>query len=414
MPGLSTAHSPSDPARAPSARRRRATLRRGRQALRSLRGRARVALAASAVVGFATLAAAGAGAGTGADAPAGAAPPPFLSQFHHVVNLGTTVPTVNGDENPYGVVQVPQSEGKLIAGDTLVSNFNDNMNSQGTGTTIVEMSPQGVQSLFAQIDPNNLPGPCPGGVGLTTALTIVGEGYVVVGSLPVTDGGNGSPMPGCLIVLNNEGVPVETIAGHGLDGPWDLTAAHYGYVDELFVTNVLNDNTSDTKPAPDGTVVRLDLFDYGEQPPILVGATTIATGFDEELNSMALVLGPTGDALGANDTLYVADTVKSRIAAIPDASTRNFPAGGGGLTLSEGGSLNGPLGMVLAPNGDIITVNGNDPNAVETTPFGNQVDTVQLDPLDNSGDLFGVTIPRDGNSILFVDDGDNTLKRFVP
>jgi hypothetical protein len=411
MPGQSAAHSPSDPARAPSARRRRAASRRGRRALRSLRGRARVALAASAVAGVATLVAAGAGAGT---TPAGAAPPPFLSHFHHFVNLGTTVPAVNGDENPYGVVQVPWSEGKLVAGDTLVSNFNNSTNLQGTGSTIVEMSPHGVQSLFAQIDPDNLPGPCPGGVGLTTALTIVGEGYVIVGSLPVTDGGNGSPMPGCLIVLNNEGVPVETIAGHGLNGPWDLAAAHYGYVDELFVTNVLNDNTSDTVPSPDGTVVRLDLFDWGAQPPILVGATTIATGFDEELNGMALVLGPTGDALGANDTLYVADTVKNRIGAVPDASTRNFPAFGGGFTLSEGGSLNAPLGMVLAPNGDIITVNGNDPNAVETTPFGTQVDTVQLDPLDNSGDLFGLTIPRDGNSILFVDDGDNTLKQFVP
>jgi hypothetical protein len=372
-------------------------------------------LAVSASAGIATFAAAAAGTG----AQAGAAPLPFLAHFHHVVNLGTTVPS-NGDENPYGIVQVSQTEGKLVAGDTLISNFNANNadipNLQGTGTTIVEMGPHGGQSLFAQIDPNNLPGPCPGGVGLTTALTIVGDGYVVVGSLPVTDMGMippGSPTAGCLIVLNNEGVPVETISGHGINGPWDLTSAHFGFVDELFVTNVLNNTVAD-QPTPDGTVVRLDLVDFGEHAPILVGATTIATGFEEQLNNSALVIGPTGDALGANDTLYVADTLINRIAAIPNASTRHFPAGGGGFTVSEGGSLKAPLGLTLAPNGDILTVNGNDPNAVETTPFGNQVDTVQLDPLGSGGDLFGLTIPHDGHSVLFVDDGDNTLKRFVP
>ncbi len=401
--------SPYPPVQSPSARHRRAPARRTLRTLRSLRTGACVALAVSAAAGFATLAAAGGG------APAGAAPPPFLSHFHTVTNLGTTVPG-NGDVNPYGIVQVPQTEGKLVKGDTLISNFNASSNLQGTGTTIVEMTPHGAQSLFAQIDPNHLPGPCPGGVGLTTALTVIGDGFVVVGSLPVTDNGNGSPMPGCLIVLNNEGMPVETIAGHGINGPWDLTAAHFGVVDELFVTNVLN-NTVLAAPTPDGTVVRLDLFDFGERAPILVGATTIATGFEEQLNGSALVIGPTGDALGANDTLYVADSLINRIGAIPDASTRHSAAINGGITVSEGGSLNDPLGLTLAPNGDIITVNGGDPNAVETTPFGNQVDTVQLDPLPQGaagGDLFGLTIPRDGNSVLFVDDGDNTLERFGP
>jgi hypothetical protein len=71
--------------------------------------------------------------------------------------------------------------------------------------------------------------------------------------------------------------------------------------------------------------------------------------------------------------------------------------------------------MALAPNGDIITVNGGDPNAVETTPAGTQVDTVQFDPLGSGGDLFGLTIPHQGDDhggVLFVDDGDNTLKVF--
>jgi hypothetical protein len=40
--------------------------------------------------------------------------------------------------------------------------------------------------LFAQIDPNALPGPCPGGVGLTTALGVVRAGWVIDGSLLAT------------------------------------------------------------------------------------------------------------------------------------------------------------------------------------------------------------------------------------
>ena len=52
----------------------------------------------------------------------------------------STVPA-NGDINPYGTVVVPTSIGRLIAGDTLVSNFNDKANVQGTGKTIMEVTP---------------------------------------------------------------------------------------------------------------------------------------------------------------------------------------------------------------------------------------------------------------------------------
>ena len=65
---------------------------------------------------------------------------------------------------------------------------------------------------------------CPGGVGLTTALSVLNDGYVVVGSLPVTEQGSGTPEAGCLIVLNSAGVPVETWAGNGINGPWDMTS----------------------------------------------------------------------------------------------------------------------------------------------------------------------------------------------
>ena len=85
------------------------------------------------------------------------------------------------------MVVAPVSAGKVQAGDVLVDNFNDIRNLQGTGTTIVDYNPVTKQTtLFAQI-PKDLP-QCPGGVGLTTAMTMLKSGWVIVGSTPSTDG----------------------------------------------------------------------------------------------------------------------------------------------------------------------------------------------------------------------------------
>src|SRR5579871_5982794 len=95
----------------------------------------------------------------------------------------STVPA-NGDINPYGVAVVPRSTGNLVKGDVLVSNFNAASNLQGTGTTIVEVAPNGAVTVFAEISTAGLPGNCPGGIGLTTALSVLRSGWVIVGSLP--------------------------------------------------------------------------------------------------------------------------------------------------------------------------------------------------------------------------------------
>ena len=393
MPGDPTQSTRAHPSAPGPERRRRAA--RGR----ALRLAATVLAAGAASVGAVVAA-----------TPAGAAPVPFLSHFSTVSVVGSTIPS-NGDVNPYGVATVPFSTGALVRGDTLVSNFNSSNNTQGTGTTIVEVAPTGQPSLFAQINPN-LPG-CPGGVGLTTALSVLNDGYVVVGSLPVTDQGSGTPEAGCLIVLNSSGAPVETWAGNGINGPWDMTDVQlFGPFAELFVTNVLNGTVAAAGNEVDlGTVVRLSVFAPWGRPPVLFATTTVATGFAEELNSSALVLGPTGVALEPNGTLYVADTVHSRIAAVPFATSRFFPVLGGGFTVSQGGSLNAPLGLATAPNGNLITVNGNDGNAVELTPRGAQVDTRTIDRFDSGGDLFGLAIAPGGRGLLFVNDNGaaNTL-----
>ena len=261
--------------------------------------------------------------------PASAAPTPFLSHFNNVDTVASTVPTTGpgmGDQNPYGVANVPFSIGNLVRGNTLVSNFNSSNNTQGTGTTIMQVAPSGQVSEFARSMPARCRVRAPGGVGLTTALSVLGDGYVVVGSLPVTNNGSGTPQAGCLIVLNSDGVPVETFAGAGIYGPWDMTSLQvFGPFAELFVTNVLNGTVAAGGSEVDhGSVVRLSVFDPPGRPPEFFASNVIETGFAEELNSSALVVGPTGVALGHNGTLYVADTVKNRITAVPFAASRFF------------------------------------------------------------------------------------------
>jgi hypothetical protein len=151
----------------------------------------------------------------------------FIGQFQHVSTIASTVPS-NGDVNPYGTVVVQHSVGKLIQGDILVSNFNNKANLQGTGTTIVEISPNGSLTLFAHIQASNLHGACPGGVGLTTALVVLERGWVIVGSLPTSNGTAATAKAGCLIVLNSNGTVVETFAGQPINGPWDMTAYDQG------------------------------------------------------------------------------------------------------------------------------------------------------------------------------------------
>jgi len=142
-------------------------------------------------------------------APAGAAP--FINNFHQINTLSPT--SHNGDVNPYGVAVVPQSVGRLRAGDILVSNFNNRQNLQGTGTTIVQISPQSGLHRFAEIDASSLPGPCPGGVGLTTALVVLRSGWVIVGSLPTSDGTSATMQAGCLLIVNSDGQVAKTLSG---------------------------------------------------------------------------------------------------------------------------------------------------------------------------------------------------------
>jgi hypothetical protein len=316
----------------------------------------------------------------------------------------STVPAVNGDLNPYGVAFVPEGValgGKLHPGDILVSNFNNSNNQQGTGTTIVEISPDGHQSLFFQ---------GPTGLGLTTALTVLKNGFVLVGNLPTTDGTSATAQQGSLLVLNKNGRIVANLtSATKLDGPWDLTAYSQGNLAFVFVSNVLN-----------GTVSRLDLFfsPFGNGVRVL-SKTTIASGYIFHGDPNALEIGPTGLAFDPlHDLLYVASTGDNAIFSIPNALLRNTSAGVGKVVFNDPTHLHGPLGLVLLPDGNLIAANGDavnpDPNhpseLVEFTPSGKFVGQVSIDPSPDGP--FGIAVQVQGDDIVFaaVDDNTNTLK----
>ncbi len=367
------------------------------------RARTRLLTAAALAVSCATAA---------AQATPAAARDPFVGPLNTVTTIASTVPA-NGDLNPYGTAVVRHSDGDLHRGSVLVGNFNNSLNQQGTGTTLVQIAPDGTATQFARIDPAHLPGPCPGGVGLTTALTVLPGGWVVVGSLPTTDGTAATAEAGCLLVLDSHGTVRETLAGDGVNGPWDLTSASHGDTTDLFVTNVLNDTVAGNgNVVPEGTVLRITLCTAdGGEPPRRVATTVIGSGFGERSDPAALVVGPTGVGLGRDDTLYVADTVANRITAIPHATTRDTDAGTG-REVTSGNRLNSPLGLAVAPGGDILTVNAADGNLVETTPRGEQVAVRQLDAggtPPGAGALFGLAVDQDRDAVYFVDDATNQL-----
>jgi hypothetical protein len=332
----------------------------------------------------------------------------FLGAFSTVCVVASTKPA-NGDVNPYGVAVVPTTVGNLVAGDVLVSNFNNSKNLQGTGSTIMEISPAGKATLFA-----SLAGQTKNHVGLTTALAVFRNGDVVVGSLPTTNGTAKTATAGDLFVLNSKGQLIETISGPNINGPWDLAAYDGGGFAALFVTNVLN-GTVAAKGAvvKKGDVVRI-VLDLTKTPPAVLQQVVIASGFPERTDPNALVIGPTGVALGPNGTVYVADTLDNRIAAIPDGLFTSSNAATG-TTVSSGQFLNAPLGLTLVPGGDLVSANGGNGELVESTlkntqPEWPSVDTSGSPP--GSGALFGLAVQPGGKGVYFVDDATNTLDIF--
>ncbi|MGY4207910.1 MULTISPECIES: hypothetical protein [Burkholderia] len=311
----------------------------------------------------------------------------------------STVPA-NGDLNPYGIAFVPRgvpSWSTLKPGDVVVSNFNAASNTQGTGTTIVKLSPGKTPATFFQ--GSNL--------GLTTALTVLRSGFVLVGNVPAPDGKN-VVAPGSLLVIGPQGNLVkQLVSATLLDGPWDMTVIDRGARVTAFVSNVLN-----------GTVARIDLTIGADGVAMLPSSRIIASGYVNRTDPNALVVGPTGLAYDPDvDVLYVASTGDNAVFAIQNAASTNRNGGVGRMIYFDAAHLHGPLALALAPNGHLVTANGDavnpDPQQpseiVEFTVHGRFVAQMQVDTV--PGAAFGLAFGRGSKGqpqFAAVDDNTNT------
>ena len=297
--------------------------------------------------------------------------------------VSSTIPS-NGDLNPYGIVFVPEGfpAGTLTPGDVLVSNFNNNKNLQGLGTTIIKLTPNGAVAQpgkAATFFTSKLP-------GLSTALGVLRAGFVVVGNVPTKNGKSNTVQQGALQIVDGSGNVVTTLTDRTfLDGPWDLTINDQGSIAQIFVSNVLN-----------GTVSRLDVH-IDASAIMIVQMVTVAKGYLTRTDPSALVVGPTGLAYDPEtDVLYVASTGDNAIFAVAGAGNAMTPVDKGTVVFNDTRHLRGPLGLVFAPNGNLITSNGDavnpDPNhpseIVEFTKQGVFVREFSLDPA--SGSAFGL------------------------
>ena len=304
----------------------------------------------------------------------------------------STVPG-NGDQNPYGIAVLPRG--------ILVSNFNNAQNLQGTGSTIDVFRPGGTASVFAQ---------APSQFGFTTALGVLRKGFAIAGALPTTDGISATAGQGSLFIYNRFGKQVgDWTSSKFVDGPWDLAVNDNGNHAQIFVSNVLN-----------GTVSRIDAkIEHGRLVP--TSARTIASGYVFASDPVALVVGPTGLAFDAKtDVLYVASTGDNAIYAIADAGNRSTSAGVGKAIVFNDQHLRGPLGLAFAPNGDLLTANGDLDNTnpsqnseiVEYTRSGRFVDQYSLSS--SAGAAFGLAMATNQDAIVLyaVNDANNTLELF--
>lgn len=319
---------------------------------------------------------------------------PFLPGPVRVVS---TVPA-NGDVNPYGVAFVPATfpaGGTIHPGDVIVSNFNASSNAQGSGTTIVDVPANAPVSLFFQ-------GAAP--LGLTTALTVLRKGFVLVGNFPSPDGTCESASEGSILVIDKNGNLISTITDPTIQGPWDSAMLDEGDHAKLFVANALS-----------GTVVRYDLS-VSDSGVSVTQARQIASGYMHTCDPVTFVDAPTGLVFDpSRDVLYVASTADNVVYAVSNAAGRTDDGGTGRLIYQDPQHLHGALAMAMAPNGHLLATNNDainpDPaqpsELVEFTIEGKFVKEISLDP--TAGGSFGLAVESLGKTakLAAVDDSVN-------
>jgi hypothetical protein len=313
----------------------------------------------------------------------------------------STIPS-NGDTTPYGLAFVPHDfpdDASISPGKLLVSNFNSSTTA-GQGTTIITVDPRsGKTGLFFQ---GNSP------IGFTNALTIARVGLVFGGSLPTS---GGTAVPGPLDVFDAEGhLLTQLESSHLVGGPWGMALNDRGNTAQLFVSNIF-----DTKGNFAGSITRLDVS-LSATGITVKDAITIANGYTSAADTAGTVVGPAGLAYDSvNDTLYVAAEGNNAIYKLKGAGSTTTSLGKGQVVFDDQTVLHGPLGLIFAPNGDLITANADpthfpptatDPSEIiEVTPGGTLVRKFSIDP--NPGSAFAVLVKgedRPSEQFVYIDD----------
>ncbi|MGH7838280.1 MAG: hypothetical protein ACREQC_10730, partial [Candidatus Binataceae bacterium] len=218
------------------------------------------------------------------------------------------------------------------------------------------------------------------------------------------DGTDNTVSAGPLLVLDANGNVVDSITS-ALDGPWGLAINSSDSRVQVFVSNVLN-----------GTVTRLD-FSFRRGKIHFDSSTQIASGYSHAFDPLAIVIGPAGLVYNqSRDVLYVAGEDDDKIFAIQNASTTT-DHGTGTVIYSDTTHLHGPLGLAMAPNGNLIAANNDSINSdtnqpseiVEFTIGGRFVRQFSIDP--NIDGPFGIAIGEfnDANEFAYLNDNRNTL-----
>ena len=111
-------------------------------------------------------------------------------------------------------------------------------------------------------------------------------------------------------------------------------------------------------------------------------------------------LGPTGVGLGRGGVLYVADSAGNRIAAIPrrpDALDRDWRRRA--RRSPRGQPLNDPLGLTIAPDGDVLQSEGGDGRSARDDSCGHRPRAGRSVP-NGGGDLFGLALIPGGRGLV--------------
>ena len=147
-----------------------------------------------------------------------------------------------------------------------MSNFNNSTNAQGTGTTIVAITP-GQNPATAPVFFSSQ------AVGLTESLSVLKSGFVIVGNVPTTSDTIG---PGSLQIINRFGAVVQTLSDANtnsnlFDGPWASAVNDKGNTAQLFVSNLES-----------GAITRINfkvVKKHGQANLKVVSMTQIASGY---------------------------------------------------------------------------------------------------------------------------------------